>query len=137
MRAVQLDPSRFANDAPEEFVDCAIVERSTVHLPQPGQHILFAVGITKRQLLRFLDCAHFQGETCAHVQEAQQLGVDLVDLIPPVFYVHVTAPGETKNQPRLFRIAAGSFEGVVLAFRFSAHLFRTSPARSPNTRSGK
>jgi len=61
-----------------------------------------------------------------------KFGIDLVDLLAPMLYIHHDSPfGETKKPAATFRIAAGSFEGVVLAFRSSAHRFRTSPVRSP------
>jgi len=59
------------------------------------------------------ECADFQREPCAYVQESQQLGIDFVYFFSPMLYVHDSAPGNKKTS-RDFRIAAGSLK--VLCF---------------------
>jgi hypothetical protein len=116
-RDVGLDASRFANDAPEEFVDSAVVERAGVDVLQTSEDVLLAVGIAGRQASGSLQRAHFERETRSDVQQAQQFGVDFVDLLAPMFYVHHDCSVWGNKKPAAtFRIAAGSFEGVVLAF---------------------
>src|ERR1043165_8358151 len=115
---IDLNSSRLTNDAPEEFVNGAFVKRSSVEVLQTSEHVSLAIGIAKRELLRFFNRANLKRESRAHVQEAQQFGVDFVDFLAPVLDVHVDCSVyvKQKKQPRLFRIAAGSFEGVVLFF---------------------
>jgi hypothetical protein len=88
MGAVQLNSSRFTNDAPKEFINSAIVKRAGVHVLQSKENGTFAVRVAKRQVLRFLDRAYFQGESRAHVQKPQQFSVEFVDLVAPVLYIH-------------------------------------------------
>jgi hypothetical protein len=60
VRAIRLNSARLANDAPEEFVHCAIIERAGVDVSQTRQHKLFAIRIVQRQLLGSLQRADFQ-----------------------------------------------------------------------------
>jgi hypothetical protein len=59
------------------------------------------------------ECADFQREPRAYVQESQQLGIDFVYFFSPMLYVHGSAPGN-KKPAATFRIAAGSLK--VLCF---------------------
>jgi hypothetical protein len=108
----------FANDAPEQFVDSAIVERAGVEVPQTPQHVLLAIGIAKRQVFGLLQRADFEREPRPDVQKPQQFSVNLVDLLAPMLYIHhdYSDLWKQKNQPRLFQDRGWLVEGVVLAF---------------------
>ena len=84
----RLDSARFANDAAEEFVNGAVVERAGVEVLQTVQDVALAVRVAKRQSGRLFKRADFQCETRSHVQQTQQFGVDLVDLFAPMLDVH-------------------------------------------------
>src|SRR5262249_3598745 len=114
VRNVDLDSARLANDAPEEFVDCAIVEWAGVDVLQAREDVALAVGIAKGQVFGLLQSADLQGEAGSHVEKLQQLGVNLVDLAAPVLDVHsdCSVVINKKTSRDFFRIAAGSFEGV-------------------------
>jgi hypothetical protein len=115
---IDLDPARFANDAPEEFVDGAIVKRTGVEVLQARENVLLAIGVAKRQVGGFFERADLERESRSDVQKTQQFGINFIDFFTPMLYIHraCSVLGNKKTSRDFFRIAAGSFEGVVLAF---------------------
>jgi hypothetical protein len=83
-----LNASRFVNDATKDSAHGASIERAAIDLLQALQDGTFAVGVTKWQLFGLFECSDLEGETCPHVQQAKQFGVDFVDFFAPMFYVH-------------------------------------------------
>jgi hypothetical protein len=133
---IDLDPARFANDAPEEFVDGAIVKRTGVEVLQSRENVLLAIGVAKRQVGGFFERADLERESRSDVQKTQQFGINFIDFFTPMLYIHRTCsvlgnkkPAATFSGSRLARLKV-----LCLLFMFSAHLFRTSPARSPRKR---
>src|ERR1043165_7989709 len=100
-----LNSSRLANDASKNFAHGAYVERAVVDFLEPLQNGAFAFGIRNRE---------FEGETGSHVEQSQQLGVDVVDFFSPVIYVHNSKLLGNKKPAATFGIAAGSLK--VLCF---------------------
>jgi hypothetical protein len=105
------------NDAAKNSANGASVKRAAIDLLQPLQDVTFAVRVAKWQLFGLFERSDLEGETCPHVQQAKQFGIDFVDFSAPMLYVHnskLLGVVNKKNQPRLFRIAAGSLK--VLCF---------------------
>jgi hypothetical protein len=101
---IDLDPARFANDAPEEFVNCATVKRTGVHVLQSREDVLLAIGVAKWQVCGFFERADLERESRSDVQKTQQFGINFIDFFTPMLYIHrACSVWATKNQPRLFQ----------------------------------
>ena len=56
-----------------------VLERACIHLLQARNHLGFTLGAEHRRTLVALDLAHLMGQTCAPVQQIEQLAVNGVD----------------------------------------------------------
>jgi hypothetical protein len=76
------------NDAAKNSANGASVKRAAIDLLQPLQDVTFAVRVAKWQLFGLFERSDLEGETCPHVQQAKQFGIDFVDFSAPMLYVH-------------------------------------------------
>jgi hypothetical protein len=96
-----LNAPGFANNASKNFADGAFIERAAVDLLQTLKDRAFAVRIAEWELCGLFECPDFQCEARPDVQQAKQFSIDFIDFFAPILYVHDSAPGVKKNQPRL------------------------------------
>jgi hypothetical protein len=122
LRYSGLNASRFADDAAEEFVDGAFVKGTVVEFLQALQHVAFALEIAAGQVRGLFECADLECETRAHVEQPQQLGVDVVNFSAPVFYVHDSNSAKIKKTSRDFQDRGWLVEGIVLVLSGRQHI---------------
>jgi hypothetical protein len=83
-----LNPSRFVDDAPEDFRDRLIIQWAEIYALCACQHFALSVAITQWQAGSLLEHAYSHRKSRSAVDHAKQFVIDRVYFGAPVFDSH-------------------------------------------------
>jgi hypothetical protein len=80
------DASRFVNDALKNLCHSVIVKGSSIGPACSVQDLTLALRIAEWRCVTSLERSDLDSQLCSPVEQAKQLAINSIDLVPPLFY---------------------------------------------------